>query len=122
MLKKLLANRKVEKVARAQIKLLIILIYYVINGVFGIANVTYTQLVQPGERRIVYEYFVCESTGSKDCHLERSLDAIRPLLIIFNIVIFTCMPLFIFIFSVDFRKCKREPKKDSSRKISALSA
>ncbi len=112
MLKKLVAKRKVENITRAEIKLLIILIYYVVNGVFGLANLTYSQLIFPPERRQAYE-FICQLTGTRneDCHLDTSLDTIRPLLIIFSIIIFTGLPLFVFIFSVNCGKCQRKLKK-----------
>ncbi len=113
MLKKLVAKRKVENITRAEIKLLIILIYYVVNGVFGLANLTYSQLIFPPERRQAYEFFICQLTGTRneDCHLDTSLDTIQPLLIIFSIIIFTGLPLFVFIFSVNCGKCQRKLKK-----------
>ncbi len=114
MLKKLVAKRKVENIfTRAEIKLLIILIYYVVNGVFGLANLTYSQLIFPPERRQAYEFFICQLTGTRneDCHLDTSLDTIQPLLLIFSLIIFTGLPLFVFIFSVNCGKCQRKLKK-----------
>lgn len=60
------------KVGPAQLKIMVIIIYYTLLGVMGLVSsvVSFNYYKSKTNQEIIASYLLCESSGRSDCHLE----------------------------------------------------
>ena len=118
MLKKLVAKTKIGKVAKAQLKITAIIIFYTIVGVFGMVTFTYYE-VSDNYRERVTQRFLCASRGGTDldCPANRPDTAIFTLSAIV-IVMVSYISVMAIIFSCDPSAFKRKKKNGAPRRSS----
>ena len=102
MLKKLLARNKVSSVGKAEFKITMITLYYIVHGVIG--------LVSYGNRNVMdfASYVICESSGNHlDCDddLTRALDRIGLQTVV--MVMISLLPVVVLVFTCDPNLCKK---------------
>ena len=90
-----------------EVKLSVIIFYYIIVGVMGLITITYLEVKAKPNRESLVELFICESTGNKDCsHLNLgNLDTLNALAVVV-ISMIAMLPVAVLLFSCD-RKCGR---------------
>ena len=116
VLKKLLAKKKVGKVAKAQLKITAIIIYYTILGVVGLVAYTYFEAADTIKKGVT-EYILCESVGVSDvsdCALEEETVALE-ILAASVVMMLGFLPVMIVIFSCDPKAYKRKAKKPNNK-------
>ena len=125
LLKKLSKNtrRKVIQIGKAEAKVLFVVCYYVILGVFGLITLTYFEATNPSNLVAIGEYFKCQMPGFHPS--EGNVCGTRPSvrLLPFNIlsavgiIQLGFIPVVILVFTVTYTKpdCQKW-KKLTSRK------
>ena len=90
MLKRLKAGKEVMR--KAEIKIAIIIVYYTLTGVIGLAAFTHNfnavNIMDTSER--LRNLFLCESTGAQDCtdvNLVDSITSIRNFFLVASIMV-----------------------------------
>ena len=98
---------KVGQVGKAEIKILIIIIYSAIIALIGLVASVYFQ-VNIGFQENIANYIVCESTGtSPNCELERSVtNTLLGMLAVTNLM-FGFIPVTIFLVNCNPKHCKK---------------
>ena len=100
VIKELIAGKKVSRVGKAEVKIMIVFIYYTLVGVSGLISSTYAQYSDVGSR--IQELFICESTGDRDCS-DIDLDTFQRLgtLSVVNIIILYFSPVIAVLISIN---------------------
>ena len=102
MLKKLIAGKKVGKVGKAEVKMAVIVSYYIIVGVVSLYAFTFFEVKAKANRESLAELLLCESVGNLDCG-DINLDSIDSLNVqaVAVIVMIAFFPVVALLFSFD---------------------
>lgn len=102
VLKKLVAGNKVGKVGNmAQIKISLVLIYYIGTGVMGLVTFTYY-----GARNTMSElrsYLICKGLNGSDCPVEPESINIFHYLSTIVVAMFSLLPVVMLAFSINWQ-------------------
>ena len=116
MIKKLLTGKKAKGgVGKAQIKITVIIIAYIILGVISLVAFTYYEVKAAVNTKGIGDYLICHSTGySEDCQLDIvTLNNVEVLSIVV-IILLPLLPIIAIIFSVDPKSCGKKKDKRGS--------
>ena len=110
VLKKLIKGKKVSRVGRAEVKMTVIVSYYIIAGVLSLYTFTYFEVKAKANREGLAELFLCESKGSSDCE---SIDIdsvdilnIQAVVVIVMVAFFPVVALFFSYDTKTYRKVR----------------
>ncbi len=107
VLKKLVAGKKVGKVGKAEIKMAVIVLYYIVVGVLSLITFTYFEVKAKANRESLFELFLCESMGNLDCDIDlESIDTFDVLAVLV-IVMVALFPVIAVLFSFDPKTCRK---------------
>ena len=115
VLKKLIARKKVGRVGKAEVKMAVIVLYYIIMGVLGLVTFTYYEVKTKGNRESLAELFLCESTGNLDCNVDLQNIEMFSVLAVAVVVMLASSPVIAVIFSFDPKSCRRDKQSLTSR-------
>ena len=116
MLKKLLAGKKVGNVGKAEVKMSIVVFYYVVVGAMSLVTFTYIEVIGKANRDIFTELILCEAMGNGNCDVNLTrLDALDVLAAL-SINMVAILPIIVVIFSID-----TEAVKQKKRSLSLIS-
>ena len=124
MLKKLLAGKKVGNVGKAEVKMSIVVFYYVVVGAMSLVTFTYIEVVGKANRDLITELFLCEAMGNDNCDINLNrLDALDVLAAL-SINMVAILPIIVVIFSIDTEAVKQKKRSLSliSRRSSTKSS
>ena len=108
VIKKLLARQKIGNIAKAQLKITAIVIYYTVLGISGLASYTYYDIGESYQRRIA-NFVLCESSGVSDCEINE----LGPVAIFLSTLVLTMisfLPVVTIVFSFDPKAYKKKAK------------
>lgn len=102
VLKKLIAGKKVSKVSKAEIKMVVVVLYYIIAGVLCLYTFTYFEVKAKANRDSLAELFLCESSGNSECG-DVNIDSVDLLNVqaVAVIVMVAFFPVVALVFSYD---------------------
>lgn len=124
-MKKLLYGKKLgDDVGKAEVKMSLVVMYYVVVGTTSLATFTHIEVREKTNRKRLTELILCESAGRKDsdCGLDLTdLDAANILSTI-SITMMATLPAVLLLFSLDLKAVKRKQKKASGRVVSRKSS
>ncbi len=108
VLKKLIAGKKVSKVGRAEVKMAVIVSYYIIVGVLCLYTFTYFEVKAKANRDGLAELFLCESNGNSDCG-DIDIDSVNILNVqaVAAIVMIAFFPVVALLFSYDTKTYRK---------------
>ena len=124
MLKKLLAGKKVGNVGKAEVKMSIVVFYYVVVGAMSLVTFTYIEVIGKANRDLITELFLCEAMGNDNCDINLNrLDALDVLAAL-SINMVAILPIIVVIFSIDTEAVKKKKRSLSliSRRSSTKSS
>ena len=111
MLKKIVARKKVGKVGMAEIKIMLIIMYYIVVGVMGLISFTYHEVKTISNRERLEELILCESRGNKKCVVNLvTIDNIRNLSVVV-VVMVAFLPIVAILFTFNPKACQKKPGK-----------
>ena len=108
-------NTGVSKVWKAQLKISVIIIYYTLIGVLGLATYTYSRRNGIDQESLT-EYLLCESGGQSDCVLDSGNGILEALGTTFVVTI-SFLPVLAILFSCDPQACRRKKAADLERSM-----
>lgn len=104
VLKKLLSKKKVVNVGKGELKLSLMITYYVILGVIGL--VVFSEIHTLSSEQA--DYFICGGSGRLDCRLDL---AVQNSLVITTNVLLSFFPAAVILTTCDLTVCKRKLRK-----------
>ena len=124
MLKKLLSGKKAGNVGKAEVKMALVIFYYIVIGAMSLVTFTYIEIKGKANRDSVAELIICESMGNRDCDADlKELDALDVLASL-SITLVALLPIVIVLFSIDTKMIKKKGRSFSriSRRSSTKSS
>ena len=101
VLKKLLTGKKIGNVGKAEVKIGMIIFYYVTTGVMSLVAFTYFEIKAKANRSNLITLFLCESTGNMECDINlTNFDSLNILATVVIIMV-AFFPVVIVLFSWD---------------------
>ncbi len=106
MIKEIIAGKKISRVGKADIKIMIVFIYYTLVGAMGLMSSTYAGFGNVGDT--LQELIICESTGNRECN-NINLDTYHSLrmLSVVNIVTLFLSPVVAILISFNPKACRK---------------
>ena len=104
---KLLSGRKVINVGKAEIKILVLIIYVTLTGAMGLVTFTRLVLTYDAYGEELAEYILCLTVGGSDCTLDQAPFNVVTMLVTTFFVMLSFTPVVIIFFICDpmsFRK------------------
>ena len=126
MLKKLLDGKKVGNVGKAEVKMGMVVFYYVIVGVMSLVTFTYTEVKGKANRDTLAELILCEAIGNGNCDINLARLDTLDVLAALSLNMVAILPIIVVIFSIDTEAVKKKKKslslifRRSSTKSSTL--
>ena len=122
VIKKLSRGKKASKVGKAQVKIMVIFIYYLLLGILALGIFSYYVAINDMLIVDLRAFFLCESFGvnsGKNCLALRS-EALKNYtrLLVVGIIVQALITPVILIFVADCTKCKKKFKEIFSSKKS----
>ena len=107
---------------KAQIKISLINIYYILVGVLGLVALTYNEV--KSSRAGVAEYFICESLGdpNTECHFGEEFVEVLKAFTLTVIMALSFLPVVVLIFIVDLQALKKLRPGGDKRKDRELTS
>lgn len=102
VIKNLAAGKKMIKAGKAELKIMITFVYYIIMGV--ISHVSYFANTQDDIQLLI----LCESTGNRECNVDLSAYNRSRILNIVAFVMVTLLPVVAILFNFDPKACTRK--------------
>ena len=122
VLKKLLSGKKVGNVGKAEVKMALVIFYYVVVGAMSLVTFTYIEVKGKANRDSLTELILCESMGNRDCDADlQHLDDLNVLASL-SITLVAILPIVIVLFSIDTKQIKEKRKSLISRRSSTKSS
>ena len=124
MLKKLLSGKKASNdVGKAEVKMALVIFYYVVAGAMSMVTFTYIEIKGKANRDNLAELIICESMGNyRDCDVDlQHLDDLNVLASL-SITLVAILPIVIVLFSIDTKQIKEKRKSLISRRSSTKSS
>ena len=114
VIKKLTAKKKVGSgVGKAEIKMAVIVLYYIIVGLMSQITFTYFEVKAKANRDSLQELFLCESLGNPECDINLGNINALNILSIVTVILVNFLPVVVLLFSF-------HPKARKGRKKSLL--
>ena len=113
VIKKLLAGKKLINVGRGEMKIALVIIFVMINGIINMIVYTRGHLARSSSLLVLEEHLICESMGqSAECTpIEES--EISDLTLAGGVIL-SLFPVVVILVTCDLRACKK--RKQSKRK------
>lgn len=120
-MKKLLAGKKVGNVGKAEVKMAMVVFYYVVIGAVSLVTFTYVEVKGKANRDTLAKLILCEGMGNLDCdvNLERldTLDVLSAL----SISMVALLPIVVVVFNIDTEAIKKKRRSFSRRSFTKSS-
>ena len=101
-----MAGKKVSRVGKAEVKIMIVFIYYTLVGTIGLISSTYAGYSNVGDS--LQELFICESSGNQDCsNIDSDIYHHLGILSVINILILNFSPVVALLISINPKACKK---------------
>ena len=119
VLKKLLARKTIGKgVGPAQLKIMLIIIYYTLVGVMGLVSsvVSFTYYESKTNQEAIVAYLLCESSGRLDCRLEPGtlVESVGRLSV--SVIVLLCfLPVVAIFITCNMQTCRKRKAKLEKR-------
>ena len=126
MLKKLLAGKKVGNVGKAEVKMGMVVFYYVVVGAMSLVTFTYIEVVGKEYSDTFTELILCEAMGNGNCDVNLTRLDTLDVLAALSINMVAILPIIVVIFSIDTEAVKKKKRslslisRRSSTKTSTL--
>jgi hypothetical protein len=120
VLKKLIARKQVGRVGKGEVKIMILILYFLIFGSMGTATNTYLN-VAGGLQTGTNNYIFCERMGVTDFNCRELLSPSLPALTHFMTIALMALilwPVVVLIVTFDpavYKKCKTKPTSSTSK-------
>ena len=95
------------RVGKAEIKMVMVVSYYIIMGVTSLIAFTYSEVEAGTLRTSLEELIICESTGNLECEVDSGTLIIFRGISTASIVMFAFLPVVVILFSFDFNICRK---------------
>ena len=113
VLKKLLAKKRVVNIGKGEVKIAVLIAFYILLGVIGLAIHTRNDFLKDGTRqRDLEEFLICESDGSSNCVLKISTHEI--LVIVVNVLL-GFLPVGAILINCDLKACRKRKGKRKAK-------
>lgn len=116
-MKKIVDGKKVGKVGMTEVKMILIVTYYIIVGVMGLIAFTYHEVKTISNRERLKELIICESTGNRKCVVNLvTIDHIRSLSVVV-IVLLSSLPIVALLFTCNRNMCLKTSEQTKPRNV-----